>query len=98
MAVLLEVCATSLLKPAGQGQPQAIVAVVVGYALSFGLLALVIQRLEIGLVYAIWSACGTALIAAVGIAVYGETLTTVKVGGLALVISGVVVLNLAARA
>ena len=68
----------------------------VGYALSFGLVAQVVQRLEVGLVYAIWSACGTALVAAIGIAVYGEALTVVKVAGLALVISGVVVLSLAA--
>lgn len=96
-AIVVEVASTSMLRLAGQGRPLAIVAVVVGYGLSFALVARVMQRLEIGIVYAIWSGVGTALVALAGVALEGEAVTAAKLGGLALIIGGVVVLNLAAR-
>ena len=44
--------------------------------------------------YAIWSAVGTALIAAIGIVFLGEAATWARMLGIALVIAGVVILNL----
>ena len=95
LAILLEVTATLALKPAGAGSPAAIAIVVAGYGSSFSLLAYVVQRLEVGIVYAVWSAAGTAIVALAGIVAFGESLTALKLVGLALVICGVVVLNLA---
>jgi multidrug transporter EmrE-like cation transporter len=40
--------------------------VVLGYGTSFWLLALVLRELSVGTTYAVWSAVGTALIAAFG--------------------------------
>jgi len=73
--------------------PSAIV--VLGYGASFWLLALVLKELSIGTTYAVWSAVGTALIAAFGIFALGEPATALKLGSLALIIIGVVGLNLA---
>ena len=70
-------------------------AVVIGYALSFWMLALVLRELPIGLTYAVWAAAGTALIATVGIFAFGEPATTLKLLSLGLIIAGVVGLNLA---
>lgn len=95
IAIAIEVTATSLLKLAGQGSLSAIAAVVCGYALSFALVAQVVQRLEVGIVYAIWSGLGTALVAMIGIALYDESANLVKFLGLSLVIGGVAVLYLA---
>ena len=70
-------------------------AVVVGYGLSFWMLALVLRDFPIGLTYAVWAAVGTALIAAIGIVAFGESATTLKLLSLGLIIAGVVGLNLA---
>ena len=67
--------------------------VVVGYALSFWLLALILKDLDIGFVYAVWSGVGTALIAAIGIFAFGESATALKFASVALIIAGVVGLN-----
>ena len=70
-------------------------AVVAAYGLSFWMLALVLRDLPIGLTYAVWAAAGTALIAAIGIVAFGEPVTTLKLLSLALILAGVVGLNLA---
>ena len=68
---------------------------VVGYGLSFWMLALVLRDMPIGLTYAVWAAVGTALIAAIGIVAFGEPATALKLLSLGLIIAGVVGLNLA---
>jgi small multidrug resistance pump len=52
-----------------------------------------LKSLEIGTVYAIWAAAGTALIAIIGILFFGESLPWGKILGLVLVIVGVVLLK-----
>ena len=96
IAILSEVAATISLRVAdGFTRPVPSAIVVVGYGVSFWMLALVLHRLPIGLTYAVWSAAGTALIAAIGIFAFHETATTLKLASLALIIIGVVGLNLA---
>ena len=70
------------------------VVVVLGYGASFWLLALVLKQLSIGTTYAVWSAAGTALIAAFGIFALGEPATALKLASLALIVVGVIGLNL----
>jgi small multidrug resistance pump len=65
-----------------------------GYALSIWLLAVVVRRMPVSVAYAVWSGVGTAAIAAVGALALGERMDTVKLTALALIILGVVVLNL----
>ena len=71
------------------------VFVVLGYGISFWLLALVLRDLSVGTTYAVWSAAGTALIAVVGVFAFGEPATALKLASLALIIIGVVGLNMA---
>jgi small multidrug resistance pump len=52
-----------------------------------------LKSLEIGIVYAIWAAAGTALIAIIGIVFFGESIASGKIAGLAFVIAGVVLLK-----
>lgn len=94
-AIALEVSATLALKSAGQGNPAAVATVVVGYVASFGFLALVLQKMEISIAYAVWAGVGTAAIAIVGMAALGEPANAAKLGSIALIIAGVVGLNLA---
>lgn len=96
IAIVSEVAATVSLRLAdGFSKPVPSVVVVLGYGISFWMLALVLKHLPIGLTYAVWSAAGTALIAGIGVIAFGETATVLKVASLALIIMGVVGLNLA---
>ena len=71
------------------------VLVVVGYAGAFAALSAVLKLgLPVGVVYAIWSGAGVALVAAIGAVFLGETFSAVQVVGLALIIGGVVALEL----
>ncbi|WP_455568418.1 DMT family transporter [Streptomyces pratensis] len=67
---------------------------VVGYVLAFALLAQTLKTLSIGTAYAIWAGAGTAAVAAIGILWMGESAGLAKLAGIALIIAGVVVLNL----
>ena len=68
--------------------------VLLGYALSVLLLAIVIRNIPVSVAYAVWSGVGTAGIAVVGVLFLQERLDLAKVAGIALIIVGVVVLNL----
>jgi small multidrug resistance pump len=95
-AITSEVIATVALKHTeGFSRPLPIALVVVGYAVSFWLLALVLKHLSVGTTYAIWSAVGTAAIALIGIAAYGEGASPLKLASLGLIIVGVIGLNAA---
>jgi small multidrug resistance pump len=94
-AIGLEVCATiSLRQSHNFTNLWWSAAMVVGYIGSFALLAQITDQLEIGVIYAIWSAAGTAVVATLGIMLFNEQLTLTKVIGLVLIIAGVVALNL----
>ncbi|OOG83449.1 hypothetical protein B0E41_13100 [Hydrogenophaga sp. A37] len=68
------------------------------YVVAIWLMAVAMRQLEMGLTYAVWAASGTAAIALVGIAFYGEPTSALKLVGLSLVVLGVVLLNLGAKA
>src|SRR5882672_9564149 len=65
------------------------------YVLALLGLALALRTIEVGVAYAVWAASGTLLIALIGILFFGETLSVIKVVAMALVIAGVIGLNLA---
>ncbi|MBZ2408893.1 QacE family quaternary ammonium compound efflux SMR transporter [Streptomyces sp. L06] len=94
-AILAEVTATiSLRLSEGFSKIAPSVVVVVGYVTAFTLLALVLKRgMAIGVAYGIWAAAGVALVALVGAAFLGDSLTPIQYGGLVLVAAGVVALE-----
>jgi small multidrug resistance pump len=94
IAIASEVAATISLRHAdGFSRPLPSVIVVLGYALSFWLLSLVLRDIPVGTTYAIWAGAGTAAIAVIGMAVLGEPATALKIGSIALIILGVIGLN-----
>jgi len=97
VAIAIEVASTAALpRTDGFRDPGWAAVVVAGYAASIWLLAIVVQRLPVSVTYAVWSGLGTAAIAVVGVLFLGETWNPVKVTALALIVVGVVVLNLQA--
>jgi small multidrug resistance pump len=95
IAIASEVAATiSLRSSHGFSEPLPSMIVVVGYAISFFLLSLVLKELSVGTTYAIWAGAGTAAIAVIGIVALGEPATALKLGSIALIVAGVVGLQL----
>ncbi|MEO5810971.1 MAG: SMR family transporter [Rhodanobacter sp.] len=98
MAITAEVIATSALKAsAGFTRLAPSSVVVVGYALAFYLLSLTLKHIPIGIAYAVWSGAGTVLIAVIGMLMFRQKLDVAGVCGIALIIAGVLVLNLLSR-
>jgi len=94
-AIAAEVGATTAMKFSdGLSRLVPSLVTVVGYVISFVLLAQTLKTISVGTAYAIWSGVGTAAIATIGLLCFGEGMTAVKAAGMALIIIGVVVLNL----
>jgi len=68
--------------------------VVLGYAVATWLLSVVVKTLPLGITYATWAGLGTVIVALVGILFQGESVSPVKAGAIALIVAGVVALNL----
>jgi multidrug transporter EmrE-like cation transporter len=68
--------------------------VVLGYGAAFYFISLALKTIPLNTAYAVWAGLGTALIAAVGWLFLSEPMSLVKAGGIALVIVGVVIINL----
>ena len=96
IAILLELSGTICLKLSyGFSKLAPSIGVVFFYLGSFALMAQSLKTLEVGIVYAIWSGVGTALIAVVGILAFGESVTAFKILGLLMIIGGTFLLRMA---
>jgi small multidrug resistance pump len=97
-AIVAEVAATSSMRAATMksGSPWWWTAVAVGYVLSFALFAGALARgAQLGASYATWAGIGVALTAAVAYLVFHERITPWMLAGIALIVAGVVVVELA---
>jgi len=93
-AICLEVTGTAALQASQQFTrlwPTLLMACC--YAGSLFLLSVTLKAMPVGIAYAIWSGVGIVLIALIGYAVFGQSLDLPAVLGLALIVAGVVVVN-----
>lgn len=96
-AILCEVTASLSLK-AALHEPALYVVVVGGYAASFTCLSLVLRRgMGLGVAYGIWGALGVVLTALASTLLFGEPLTAMMGVGIALVVAGVLVVEIGAQ-
>ncbi len=96
VAIAIEVVSTALLpRTAGFTDLWWSVAVLGGYAVSIWLLAVVVRTISVSTAYAVWSGLGTAIVAVIGYLWLGEQMTALKAASLAMIVVGVVGLNLA---
>ena len=94
-AIVMETFATSCLKQSGQfTRLWPSVLTVLGYAGSFYCLSHVLKTMPVGIAYAVWSAVGIVLVSLIGRFVFRQHLDAPAVIGIALIIVGVVVINL----
>ncbi|USX23021.1 SMR family transporter [Oxalobacteraceae bacterium OTU3REALA1] len=94
IAIVAETIATSALKSSegfSKLVPSAIV--LVGYGVAFYFLSLTLRSIPVGIAYAVWSGVGIVLITAVGWAFFGQKMDAPALIGMALIISGVVIMN-----
>lgn len=98
-AIVAEVIGTSALK-ASEGFTRLVpsVVVVLGYAVAFYCLSLVLKTVPVGIAYAVWSGLGIVLITLVAFVVYGQTIDPLGLIGMGLIVAGVVVLNVFSKA
>jgi small multidrug resistance pump len=96
-AVLCEVTATLSLKGALDNAALYVV-VAVGYLASFTLLAFVLrQGMALGVAYGIWAALGVATTAVMSSVIFDEALTALMGLGIALIIAGVLTVELGSQ-
>lgn len=94
-AILLEIAATSLLKASdGFARLGYGLAALALYSVCFWLLALTLNRIPMGVAYAVWSGVGIVAIALIGVAVFRQPLGLAQWGCVALIVIGAVGLNL----
>ena len=95
VAIVAEVIATSALKLSdGFTRLWPSLLVVVGYGTAIYLLSLTLKVIPVGIVYAIWSGVGIVLIAIAATLFLGQRLDAPAMIGMALIVSGVVVIHL----
>src|SRR5690349_21340269 len=79
----------------GLTRPAPAAATLVMYLLSLAFLSLATKRMDIGPAYAVWAGAGAVLIAAAGLVYFREPATAVKLASIALIVVGIVGLQLA---
>jgi small multidrug resistance pump len=95
VAIVLEVIGTTALQMSQQFTRFGPVAVLlVCYSAAFYCLSLTLRSIPVGIAYAIWSALGIVLISIVGLVFFRQKLDLPAVIGLALIIAGVLIVNL----
>lgn len=94
-AVAAEVAGTSFLQQSGQfTRPVPTVLMAICYGVSLWLLSLTLKVVPLGIAYAIWSGFGIVLVSMIGLFIFGQRLDLPAIIGLALIVAGVVVVNL----
>ncbi|BBP44911.1 multidrug transporter [Thiosulfatimonas sediminis] len=95
LATVAEVIATSALKATEDFTkfwPTLIV--VIGYVIAFYFLTLSLKQIPIGVAYAVWAGLGIVFISLIGWWLYGQMLDLPAMLGIALILAGVLVINL----
>jgi small multidrug resistance pump len=97
IAIVVEVFATLGLRASEGFRKKAWIApVVLAYLASFYLLWLTLALgMPVGIAYGVWTACGVALVAVIARYLFGDPLTVRMLMGIALIIGGVLTIELA---
>ncbi len=98
LAVISEVVATMSLK-ASKGFTVLVpsIAVVIGYGAAFFFLSMILDRIPVGVAYAIWAGGGIVLTATLGWFVFGQRVDVWGFVGMAFILAGVLILNLLSK-
>ncbi len=99
LAIVFEIIGTSFLKQTEQfTRLMPTLCSLLAYAVAFFMLSITLRTMPIGMVYAIWSGVGIAGISVIGWVVFKQAMDAPGILGLAMIVGGVVVLNLFSKA
>lgn len=94
-AIALEIAGTTSMKLSqGFTRPLPSVLLILFYIASIVALTFALKKIDVSVAYAIWSGAGTAVIAVIGIWFFKEQVSTLKVLSIALIVIGVIGVNL----
>ncbi len=94
VAIVAEVIGTTSLKASDEfTRLVPSLVVVIAYSVSFYCLSTVVRSIPVGITYAIWSGLGVVLVAIAGAVVYNEIPDAPAILGMALILVGLVVMN-----
>lgn len=95
ISIVAETLATSMIK-ASMGFTRLLpsLAVIIGYIISFYGLSQVVKTMNLGVAYAIWAGVGICLVSLLSWLLFNQRLDLPAVAGIALIIAGVVVIQL----
>lgn len=95
IAICAEVIATVSMKAVkGFSTPLPLLLVIAGYATAFWMLTLVVRSIPVGIAYAVWAGMGIVLVSVAALFIYGQKLDLPAILGMALIVCGVVVIQL----
>lgn len=95
LAGLLEIAwAIGLKYSQGFSRPLASGLTILGMLASFWFLSLALKTLPVGTGYAIWTGIGAVGTAILGIILFAEPVTVLRIGSMALIVAGIVGLRL----
>ncbi len=98
LAIVGEVVATGAMKASeGFTRLGPSILVLVGYSAAFFFLSQVLDRIPVGIAYAVWAGGGIVLVALVAWIVYGQKPDLAGFVGMGLITAGVLVLNLLSK-
>lgn len=96
-AIAVEITGVTIMKfVSGSGALAAFLFMYAMIGLSFYLLALAVRHLPVALTYAIWETIGLVCVTFIGFRYFGERLGWLKLLGMAVLLAGVVLVNLGA--
>ncbi|BDZ32115.1 SMR family transporter [Lactiplantibacillus sp. WILCCON 0030] len=92
--ILMEVIGSFFLKKAnGFRNLIPTIMVLIGYFSSLVLVTLAMQRLPLGVTYAMWAGLGTVATVILAVVVYRERLSLARISGLMAIVIGAILLN-----
>lgn len=95
-AIIFEVAGTCSIKLSeGFSSPVPSICVLLFYGVSFWLMSLAVRQLDLGIAYAVWSGVGIIAITLIGFFVFNEPVSYRKLISIAVILAGVVSINLA---
>lgn len=96
-AIALEIAGTISMKLSeGFTRTLPSVLIFVFYAGSFTLMTVAVKKIDVSVSYAIWSGVGTTAIALIGVYWFRESLTTMQIASIVLIVTGVIGLRVGA--
>lgn len=95
LAIILEVAGTTCMKLSdGLTRLWPTLGIVLFYLASFACLTFALRYIDMSVAYAVWAGLGIALVSFIGVLFFAEVMTIWRAGCIALVLLGVVGLNL----